>query len=82
MQKDTTDYPNLKQIKQDVWRKLQETISSVMTFILTDTFRTPHGTHSICFDSFFSQSIAIIYEGFWVFFQLFDYLDVWKTGQK
>ncbi|PLR89835.1 transposase, partial [Bacillus canaveralius] len=36
MQKNTTDYPNLKQIEQLVWRKLQETFSTVMTSVLTE----------------------------------------------
>ena len=36
MQKNNTDYPNLKQIEQSVWRTLQETFSTVMTSILTD----------------------------------------------
>lgn len=36
MQKNTTDYPNLKQIEQSVWRTLQETFSTVMTTILSD----------------------------------------------
>ncbi|PLR80590.1 MULTISPECIES: ISLre2 family transposase [Bacillus] len=36
MQKNTTNYPNLKQIEQLVWRKLQETFSTVMTSVLTE----------------------------------------------
>lgn len=36
MQKHTTDYPNLKQIEQLVWRQLQETFSVAMKSILED----------------------------------------------
>ncbi|MDQ0220751.1 ISLre2 family transposase [Peribacillus cavernae] len=36
MQKNTTDYLNLKQIEQLVWRKLQETFSTVMATFLGD----------------------------------------------
>jgi hypothetical protein len=36
MQKNTTDYPNFKQIEQSVWRTLQETFSTVMTTLLSD----------------------------------------------
>lgn len=36
MQKNTTVYPNLKQLEQLVWRKLQDTFSTVMTSILED----------------------------------------------
>ncbi|WP_152563024.1 hypothetical protein [Alkalihalobacillus alcalophilus] len=34
MQKNTTEYPTLKELEQLVWRKLQETFSSVMTSVL------------------------------------------------
>jgi hypothetical protein len=34
MQKNNTEYPTLKELEQLVWRKLQETFSSVMTSVL------------------------------------------------
>ncbi|TES53831.1 ISLre2 family transposase, partial [Halalkalibacterium halodurans] len=34
MQKNNTEYPTLKELEQLVWRKLQETFSSVMTSML------------------------------------------------
>jgi hypothetical protein len=36
MKKNTTEYPNLKQIEQLVWRQLQETFSGVMKTLLED----------------------------------------------
>ena len=36
MQKNTTEFPNLKQIEQLVWRQLQETFSRVMKTLLED----------------------------------------------
>lgn len=36
MQKNNTEYPTLKELEQLVWRKLQETFSSVMTCILEE----------------------------------------------
>ncbi|WP_281176896.1 hypothetical protein [Amphibacillus sediminis] len=36
MQKNTTKYPNLKQIEHFVWRQLQETFSVVMKKLLED----------------------------------------------
>lgn len=34
MNKDITEYPNLKQIEQMVWRQLQETFSTVIKKLL------------------------------------------------
>src|SRR5690606_41833424 len=36
MKKNTTEFPNLKQIEQLVWRQLQETFSAVMKTLLED----------------------------------------------
>ncbi|XJZ27521.1 UPF0236 family transposase-like protein [Bacillota bacterium Lsc_1132] len=36
MKKNSTDYPNLKQIEQLLWRKLQETYSNVMKTLLEE----------------------------------------------